>query len=149
MKSEYQGEAQLENLGRIRDFVEQACLRAGADAASCFELKLAVDEACTNIVLHGYRGRAAGPIELAIEQGPETMTVTIVDHGRSFCPDALPDADVTSSWENRKAGGLGWHLIRRVTDGVEYHADEERGNRLVLVKRLKRSGGARSARQEE
>jgi anti-sigma regulatory factor (Ser/Thr protein kinase) len=138
MKAEYQGEARLENLGRFRDFVEQACLRAGGDAAACFDLKLAVDEACTNIVLHGYPGREAGSIELEIEQGTETMTVTIIDHGLSFCPDALPASDVTSSWQNRRAGGLGWHLIRRVTDGIEYHADEERGNRLVLVKRLKR-----------
>lgn len=138
MKAEYQGEARLENLARFRDFVEQACLRAGADRAACFDLKLAVDEACTNIVLHGYRGHEPGSIGLEIEHGAETMTVTITDHGRSFCPDALPEADVTSSWEKRPAGGLGWHLIRRVTDGIEYHPDEQRGNRLVLVKRLKR-----------
>ncbi len=137
MKAEFQGEARLDNLVRFRDFVEQACLRFGVDRAACFDLKLAVDEACTNIVLHGYHGREPGPIRLEVDRGAETMTVTIIDHGRSFCPDALPEADVTSSWQERPAGGLGWHLIRRVTDGVESRADEEHGNRLVLVKRLK------------
>lgn len=138
MKAEYQGEARLENLGRFRDFVERACLRAGAEPAACFDLKLAVDEACTNIVLHGYEGREPGVIEIEFEQSAEAMKVTIIDHGRSFCPDMLPAPDVTSALDERQPGGLGWHLIRRVTDGIEYEADVERGNRLVLVKRLRR-----------
>ena len=58
--------ARVESLGTVRAFVENACRRAGADAESCFDLKLAVDEACTNIIEHGYAGRPDGTIAVSL-----------------------------------------------------------------------------------
>ena len=59
--------ARVESLGTVRAFVENACRRAGADAESCFDLKLAVDEACTNIIEHGYAGRPDGTIAVSCD----------------------------------------------------------------------------------
>ena len=79
-------DARVESLASVRAFVEDACRRAGADAASCFDLKLAVDEACTNIIAHGYAGRPDGSIRIAARPTDDTLRVTILDHGRASRP---------------------------------------------------------------
>jgi serine/threonine-protein kinase RsbW len=137
MKREMEAEGRMESLGAIRDFVEAACRCAGADNSVCFDVKLAVDEACTNIVEHGYEGGPAGTIGVRIEDREGALAVTITDRGRTFIPERIPEADLTSEWEDRPAGGLGWHLIRRTMDEIDYRRDADGTNRLVLVKRLR------------
>ena len=128
-------DAKVESLAAVRAFVEQACRKAGTDPASCFDLKLAVDEACANIIAHGYKGRTGGSIRIVCAAAEGSVRVTIVDRGRSFAPAELPPADVTSGWEKRPIGGLGWHLIRQSVDEIDYEPDPAGGNRLTLVKR--------------
>lgn len=135
MKTEFHGEARLENLRSFRDFVEEACRKAGGDAA-CFDLKLAVDEACTNIVMHGYAGRDPGPITLSFERDQERLTVEIFDRGRPFDPKDIRSPDLEEGWQSRSGGGLGWHLILSAVDEVVYEPDATNGNRLRLVKRV-------------
>lgn len=134
--------ARADNLAEIRSFVEASCRRAGARAEDAFALKLAVDEACANIVEHGFAGRADGAIRIEWETDGQAITVTIQDRGRPFDPGALPETDTTSGWAERPVGGLGWHLIRRSVDDVDYRSDTKTGNRLTLVKRLRRPAGA-------
>lgn len=129
--------ARAENLAAIRAFVQDACRRAGAEPRAAFDLKLAVDEACANIIEHGYAGRTDGMIAIAWESDGEKIRFALADRGRGFSPDALPPADTTSGWEQRPIGGLGWHLIRQSVDDVDYRPDPDGGNRLVLVKRLR------------
>ena len=134
--------AQLENLEFFRAFIEQACRKAGGDEAACFALKLAVDEACTNIVLHGYRGEP-GEIALGFRDEPERVVVTITDRAAPFSPEEIPSPDRAPGWEERPTSGLGWHFIQRTMDSVEYRPDAENGNRLVLAKRKRSAGKAR------
>lgn len=140
MRAEFHGEARLENLESVREFVSSACRQAGAESSFCFDLKSAVDEACTNIIVHGYGEREPGSIDVCFEEDAERMVVTITDRGRSFSPGEIRAPDLSSSWRERPAGGLGWHLIRKMVDEVEYQADGEKGNRLILVKRRSSPG---------
>ena len=43
--------------------------------------------------------------------------------------------DLTSDVEHRKAGGLGWHLVKKMVDEIRYVPDTPSGNVLTLVKR--------------
>ena len=138
MRAETSVDARLESLEAVRAFVEEACRRTGADASACFDLKLAVDEACTNIIEHGYSGRTGETIALAFEADGDGVRVTIVDRGRAFRPSELPAPDLSASWEERPIGGLGWHFIRKSVDEIDYGPDPAGGNRLTLVKRSHR-----------
>jgi serine/threonine-protein kinase RsbW len=64
------------------------------------------------------------------------FSVTIVDLARPFSPSQIPPPDLTSPWEERQVGGLGWHLIQEMMDEVTYHPNQQAGNRLTLRKRL-------------
>src|SRR3954464_9273391 len=48
------------------------------------DLRLAVTEACTNVVRHAYPAEHAGPVEIAIQPLEEQVTVTVSDHGRGI-----------------------------------------------------------------
>jgi serine/threonine-protein kinase RsbW len=134
MKKQFRVEARRQNLRTIREFIAETCVAAGGEAALCFDLKSAVDEACTNIIEHGYR-EEPGPIEISFEEDGDRLVVMITDWGGSFSPADVREPDLSASWKERSTGGLGWHLIRRMVDEVDYASGGARGNRLVLVKR--------------
>jgi serine/threonine-protein kinase RsbW len=126
--------ARLESLAAIRRFVEDGCVRAGVSPDRQGALVLAVDEACTNIIEHGYAGRDPGQISISLDAEEDGVRVRIADSGRAFDPASAEAPDLAAGWEERPIGGLGWHLIRQTVDEVRYRSDET-GNVLTLILR--------------
>ncbi len=142
VRAEMRGLASLSILPECRAFVEKGCRSAGAGEMECFALKLAVDEAVNNVVVHGYKNLVPGDVALVFEANAERFVVTILDRGHAFAPSSAPPPDLESDSARRKIGGLGWHLIRSVVDELDYVSGEGGENRLTLVKR--RAEAARS-----
>jgi serine/threonine-protein kinase RsbW len=101
------------------------------DAIESF--KIAVDEACTNIIKHAYQGDSSHKIDLAVIIEDERFTVRIRDKGRAFQLQGYSRPDIFHLAKGRRAGGLGVHIMRQLMDVVEYHT---RGNvnEVTLVK---------------
>jgi len=127
--------AHLENLQVFRDFIDSACAECGVKPDDCFDLRLATDEACTNIIRHGYAGMNPGSIMLDLEIGPSVAILRMTDFGHPFEPRAAPPPDVDAALENRPIGGLGLFFIYSAMDSVDYSSDES-GNTLILTKKL-------------
>jgi anti-sigma regulatory factor (Ser/Thr protein kinase) len=89
---------------------------------------------CTNIVLHGYGAGEPGPITVEVDRADDGARVTITDEGRAFDPADAPVPDLAAPWEEREAGGLGWHLVRQVVDELRYER-RAGANLVTLVKR--------------
>jgi hypothetical protein len=51
-------------------------------------------------------------------------------------PADAPAPDLASPLEERDPGGLGWHLVRQLVDGLEYRAAPAGGNTYTLVKQF-------------
>lgn len=132
--------ADLTKLAMIRGFVAEAGRELDLEEPVISDLQLAVDEACTNIVKHGYGGRG-GRIEITVEPVDEGIHVTIHDWGAAFDPQKVPLPDLMAPLEQRPLGGLGLLLIQRVMDQVDFEFDEENGNRLIMLKRIPRRAG--------
>lgn len=131
--------ADLQNLQVLRDFIETACSECGIDQEDCFALQLSADEACTNIILHGYDGLPPGSIRLELEILPAQATLRIIDTARPFDPRTSQPPDLEASLEDRRIGGLGIFFIFNTMDSVDYHSDGN-GNTLTLTRKL---GGGR------
>lgn len=127
--------AELESLAVFREFVERACEEAGLDEQTCYDLKLSVDEACTNVVTHGYAGMNPGSIIVSLSVGPEMAVVRITDFGHPFEPSEPDAPHVEAALEDRPTGGLGLYFIYQSMDEVDYETNED-GNTLILIKRL-------------
>jgi anti-sigma regulatory factor (Ser/Thr protein kinase) len=127
-------DGRFENLAIIADFVVKAAGASGLNEKATFEVQMAVDEACTNIIQHSYGGEGKGEIALHCELADGDFVVTIRDHGRPFDPEAVPPPDLTSSLAERREGLLGLYFMRQLMDEVRFRFDAE-GNELTMVKR--------------
>ncbi|MBI5653800.1 MAG: ATP-binding protein [Chloroflexi bacterium] len=126
--------AELESLGVLRDFIHDQCARAGIDDATTYELKLAADEACTNIITHGYAQMNPGSLILDLEIDAHQVVLRITDFGHPFEPSEPIAPDVQAALDDQPTSGFGLFFIYSVMDAVDYRATEE-GNCLMLTKR--------------
>jgi len=128
--------AELESLSVFRDFIEKACKQhQSVDEHICYDLKLAVDEACTNIITHGYAGMNPGSIILSLEMDSNKAVVTITDFGHPFEPSEASAPNVEAGLEDLPMGGFGLFFIYQTMDEINYETTED-GNRLIFIKQL-------------
>jgi anti-sigma regulatory factor (Ser/Thr protein kinase) len=118
-----------ENLALARLALTGVGAVAGASDAEVAELKLAVTEACTNAILHGYGGSAEGELIVRYRVDTAAIEIEIEDDGEGFDPDD-PGAD-----SNGEGQGMGLMIIRTITNDVQIESDGS-GSRLSFVRRL-------------
>ncbi len=127
--------AERKELAVIRGFIQTHASTAGFSDESIDDLVLAVDEAATNIVIHGYEEKP-GMIEVTFSRAGDTVRITLRDWAPKFDPLQVPPPDITLPLHERKAGGLGIHLIRQCVDEICHTLPEDGGNELLLVKKM-------------
>jgi len=125
--------AELESLQVFRDFITACCARYDIPHDVVLDLKLAVDEACTNIITHGYKGMDPGSIILSFRIESDRILVQITDFGHVFEPVEAPKPDVEAALEDQELGGLGLYLIYQTMDNIDYQCSED-GNTLTFTK---------------
>jgi serine/threonine-protein kinase RsbW len=126
-------EAKVEQLARISEFIVDAMRAFRLDDRKSFEVQLAVDEACTNIMHYAY-SKAGGTIEISCERRNDAVWVIIKDHGKPFDPTTVPPPDLDADVEGREVGGLGIYFMRRMVDKINYEYRDGQ-NVLTMVKR--------------
>lgn len=126
--------ADLTNLGDVRDFIEEASRSLGAQESAVMDLYIAVDEAVTNIILHGY-AQKSGEIEIELNPEGNTLVVYLRDKAVAFNPSTHAVPEPVAQLESGKIGGFGLYLIRHLVDEVRHRVTNSGGNELTLVKR--------------
>ncbi|MCC7518052.1 MAG: ATP-binding protein [Verrucomicrobiae bacterium] len=118
-------------MSEVRARVRAAAQEFGFDENTVMRLVLAVDEACTNVIRHAYKGESQHLIELDLEAGDDVWEVRIRDYGEQCPPEQLKGRDL----DDVRPGGLGLHFIRQAFDEVHYDCACEKGTLLILRKR--------------
>ena len=104
----------------VRQFVERHARQANLSDEAVEQLKVAVDEACTNVIEHAYRGESEHQIDVAVIVTPDRLTIRIRDEGESFKQESYEEPDIFEFAQRHKKGGFGVHIMRRLMDQVEY-----------------------------
>lgn len=130
--------AKFEYLDEMREFAGQAARDAGLNDEQIYAVKLAVDEACTNIIEHAYAIENGGDIECTCMADQTCIKIMLRDHGRPFDPTLAPNPDLSLELEHRPIGGLGIFLMKTLMDEIHYDALGESGNLLTMIKCLGR-----------
>ncbi len=126
--------AQFEYLDEIRDFVGEKARTSGFNEKDIYSIQLATDEAASNIIKHAYKGISNASFELSCDFKDDRLVITVIDHGKSFDPSKVALPDIKADLSDRKIGGLGIFLMRKLMDEVRYEITAS-GNLLTLVKR--------------
>jgi len=127
--------AYFSNLDDIREFVGDFARSDGFSDKEIYSIQLAVDEACTNVIEHAYGGEGDSILEIRCDVSNEVLTVIIRDWGKPFDPSIVPEPKLDESLFERRIGGLGVYLMRKLMDTVGYIPSLESGNILTLTKR--------------
>lgn len=128
--------AELESLAHFRTFIQSICAtHPGVDSQTIYELQLAVDEACTNIITHGYADMNPGSIILEIKFEPKNIVITLTDFGHPFEPIETPAPDLEAVMRDEPTSGFGLFIIYQTMDEVSYRTSAF-GNQLILTKRF-------------
>ena len=131
---EFSIEADLENLKEVRSFIESSGKALGVITDTLGDLCLVVDEAVTNIIIHGYDDRD-GNVDVLMERAGDSVVISIRDTAKSFDAADVETPHLETSLREREFGGMGVFLIRKLTDEAEFRTLQDGGNELRLVKR--------------
>jgi anti-sigma regulatory factor (Ser/Thr protein kinase) len=120
--------ADLKNLERLTSFVLECARERGILEERDVDIQIAVEEAFVNICSYAYVG-GRGEVEVNCSSNGDSFVIEIIDSGIPFDITVLEDPDVTADISERKVGGLGGLLIRKLMDMVVYHRE---GNKNIL-----------------
>ena len=123
-----------EQLALLYDFLEQQAGNCGFDAALLMQIKLAMDEAVTNVIQYAYPGSEG---DICIDMGCDNgqLKIVITDNGIQFNPLKKQEPDITLSLDERPIGGLGIFLVKQLMTDVRYDRSEGK-NILTMTKEI-------------
>ncbi|MCX5785521.1 MAG: ATP-binding protein [Elusimicrobia bacterium] len=123
----------LANLEKMTGFTAGFAEKQGFNKEAVGQIRLASEEALINVINYAYPG-AEGTVEVSCDTaGGGAIRIEIKDSGIPFDPLSLPAPDTTLPMEQRKIGGLGIFMIRKLMSDVKYRRDGG-CNVLTLIK---------------
>jgi len=128
--------SEMKNLSAISDMVSNFAKEAGLSDDDTFALQMATDEACANVIEHAYNGRPDGIVRIECRLADDEVILIIRDRGQPFDPQSVPRPDMTAPLSKRHEGALGLYLMEKLMDVVQFEFDPNRGNTLIMKKKV-------------
>ncbi len=133
--------ATMENLEELLAFVEGCARKAGLDAGRQQHLAIAAEETIVNVIHYAYP-EGGGDIEVICEPHKEALEIVFRDWGVPFNPLAAPEPDTDLPLEERRIGGMGILLVKKMIPNLWYER-KGRANQLTFRIPLKPEGRGR------
>lgn len=102
------------------------------DGRPAFVVRMVIEEIVRNLIEHTPPYASDEQVDVRLDVDATTVRVVIEDERPPFNPIDAPELDVSAPLEERRAGGMGLHLVRNLTDVLTYERDGGR-NRLTAA----------------
>lgn len=123
------------SLQEIKAFIVDQTRAAGCPEAARTQILVAADEVFANIANYAYGGGVgSASVRFDVEPEPRAAVITFTDGGVPFDPLEMKAPDTSLSAGQRKIGGLGIFMVRKLMDEVSYKY--EGGRNVLTVKKL-------------
>lgn len=129
-------QASTEHLAEVRDFVSLHASEFGFSDKEIHDIRLAVDEAFTNIIKHAYKNDSQKTVDIELGYTEQELWVALLDTGNAFDMRKYSQPDIRQRIKNKKRGGVGVYLIKELMDGVRYRT-EGSVNEIRMTKKSK------------
>ena len=136
MHYQYNIGCSLNNLKGIRDFIRESLKGHDVTEVVMNEIVLAIDEMCSNLMIHAHHCNPEHMLELHIQAAKKgNLVFEIVDDGSVFDINHFNEPDLDNLVQEKRKGGLGIRLVKSIMDNVEY-LHREGKNVCRLTKRV-------------
>ena len=125
-------DATIDNVQTITDFVDERLEEMNCPVKAQMQLNIVIDELCSNVARYAYSDKT-GKVTVSVDSVDKPMKVwlTFIDEGVPYNPLAKEDPDITLSAEERKIGGLGIYMVKKMMDDFRYEYKD--GKNIVTV----------------
>lgn len=123
--------ARPEGVGVVRQALAGMADALDFEASVLADMKMAVSEACTNVVVHAYDGQD-GTLQVEMQPAPDGLTIVVRDHGSGIQPRVAPS--------ETPALGLGLPLIAALSDTFELRGGSRSGTEVQMTFSYDRDG---------
>lgn len=111
----------IENLKGVRDFIRDALKKHGVPDLQISELVLALDEMCSNLMIHSHQCNPQELFEInIIMKKGEPVIFEIIDDGNTFDINQFSEPELGNLVHEKRKGGLGIRLVKSIMDKIEY-----------------------------
>ena len=127
-------DATVENIITVTEFVNDLLDAHDCPMKTRTQISIAIDELFGNIANYAYDGRVGdATVRVGFSDSPKSVSITFIDSGIPFNPLERIDPDITLSADERKIGGLGIFMVKKMMDTVTYQYQNNQ-NILCITK---------------
>ena len=123
----------VQEIPLLNAFVDEICEFNGLDEMITMQMNLAIEEAVVNVMNYAYPEGTKGYVVITAMSDDECLQFVISDSGKPFDPTTKEEVDTTLPVDERRIGGLGIFLVRRMMDNVKYEYKD--GQNILTLKK--------------
>ncbi len=106
------------------------------------EIKTAVSEAVSNVILHAYELEEEGSIYIEMETvNLDRISISVLDHGRGIDDVQMAMEPLYTTGDCKERSGMGFTVMESFMDKVIVESYPGKGTKVTLIKSLDRLNG--------
>jgi len=129
---------QMGEIRRVNTALGEFLSEEGVSDRTIHHVRLVIEELVSNIVRYAYDDQSAHQIQVDVRTEPRRVAVTIEDSGRPFDPNNAPPPPIHEPLQERRMGGLGIFLVKKLTSELTYTRVEDRNRVRATIERASR-----------
>jgi len=122
------------NLQKIRDFLRGNLEEKNVNDKEQNLIILAVDEICSNSIIHGNKENSSSTIDVSIRYEADLVVIDIKDQGLTFDYGRYSEPTIDQLIMTKQKGSMGLMLVKKIMDKIEFFT-ENGTNVCRLVRR--------------
>lgn len=117
------------SISEVSDFFDNCLEEFMIPLRVGYSLKVVTDEIYSNIVYYSGANRA----EILFRNDADKITLIFQDDGKAYNPLEAEEPDITAGIVDRKIGGLGLFMVKKMAESVQYEYAAGRNCMTVIL----------------
>jgi serine/threonine-protein kinase RsbW len=119
----------------LRSFLQRSLEAYGFSEVDRHQVTLAVEEVCTNLIIHSHASNPKEVIYLEVKELEKKLAIEITDKGDAFNLLEYEVPDLKKVIEEKRKGGIGIFLVKKIMDEIEFESKNGK-NTCRLIKKF-------------